>query len=105
MHLKIEIMRVWDTGLAMRVLEQEGIKRGYECVWAKGKYEIVTEDCPDVGEASLYIRGRNTDRDAEESTCRFESTASREAWIDAMRKGVREINGKNPTVSQSEILE
>ncbi len=105
MHLKIEIKGIWETGLAMRVLEQEGVERGSGEIWTDGEYFIRSQAGPQILGGACYVRGDEDGADDNISIFRFEDKAARAAWVNAIREGIRKINGDHPVEITTEIFE
>ena len=95
MRIQIRLTLIDDTGLAMRVLEQEGVRRGCGKLWEDedGDFDISSCDSPEMDGATLYVRGEDEDEDDALSLWVFDSPEDRTAWIEAIRRGITELNG------------
>lgn len=57
MKLKVELLKVFDKGLAMRILEQDESLRGVELLYESNGFEMRSVGAPDLQDNTCYVRG------------------------------------------------
>lgn len=57
MKLKLELLKVFDKGLAMRILEQDESLREAELLYESNGFEMRSVGAPDLQDNTCYVRG------------------------------------------------
>ncbi|MDR0645922.1 MAG: hypothetical protein LBG46_02820 [Elusimicrobiota bacterium] len=97
MKIKIELQKVFDKGIAYRVLEQDDSLR-YDSVRlsfnASNGITIVSNMCPQISYPNIYIRGSNRLADKEEASYWTGSREKRDVLFDRILDAFKEFAEK-----------
>lgn len=94
--LEIELMKIWDRGLAMRVLHQDESLRGKGVLYERGGMRIESVTQPEIRRNTLYVRGKAHSFDSEVAARGYASQTERDEMHDFILKAIEYINRPEP---------
>lgn len=90
--LEIELMKIWDRGLAMRVLHQDESLRGKGVLYERGGMRIESATQPEIRFTRCYVKGSHKHLDAEPVFTVYPSQAERDTMHDFILEAIEYIN-------------
>lgn len=94
--LEIELMKIWDKGLAMRVLHQDESLRGKGVLYERGGMRIESVTQPEIRRNTLYVRGKAHSFDSEVAARGYAFQVERDEMHDFILEAIEHINRPEP---------